>query len=97
MTVEKTTLISENDKLQSQLTGNLNDPESMHMSLRVQEENKREIEQLRERNYELEAIVDDFKVKNQVSLIVLFTARFPSKWSQGECLFLETSVLKTKT
>jgi len=71
MTVEKATLLSENEKLQSQLSGNLNDPESIHMSLRVQEENKREIEQLRERNYELEAIVDDFKVKNQVKYIKL--------------------------
>lgn len=72
MVVEKTTLLTENEKLQSQLAGNLNDPESIHMSLRLQEENRREIEQLRERNYELEAIVDDFKVKNQVSCQLLF-------------------------
>jgi hypothetical protein len=65
MLVEKTTLQTENEKFQQQLTGNP-DPESLHMSVKIQEENKREIEQLRERNYELEAIVDDFKVKNQV-------------------------------
>lgn len=66
LTVEKSTLLAENERMQSQLAGTLNDPESLHMSVRVQEENRREIEQLRERNYELEAIVDDFKVKNQV-------------------------------
>jgi hypothetical protein len=64
--VERSTLLAENEKLQSQLAGTFNDPESLHMSVRIQEENKKEIELLRERNYELEAIVDDFKVKNQV-------------------------------
>lgn len=64
--VEKTALQTENERLQHQLNGTMNDPESLHMSNKLQEDNRREIEQLRERNYELEAIVDDFKVKNQV-------------------------------
>lgn len=68
--VEKTALLTENEKLQQQLAGTLNDPESLHMSTRLQEESKREIETLMERNYELEAIVDDFKVKNQVRIDV---------------------------
>ncbi|XP_035704865.1 protein Hook homolog 3 [Folsomia candida] len=66
MMVEKTALQTENERLQHQLNGTMNDPESLHMSNKLQEDNRREIEQLRERNYELEAIVDDFKVKNQV-------------------------------
>lgn len=64
--VEKTAVLTENERLQAQLAGDLKDPESVHMSLRIHEENRREIEQLRERNFELEGLVDDYKVKNQV-------------------------------
>ncbi|CAL8083230.1 unnamed protein product [Orchesella dallaii] len=66
MNVEKTALLAENERLQAQIAGDLKDPESVHMSIRIHEENRREIEQLRERNFELEGQVDDYKVKNQV-------------------------------
>lgn len=56
----------ENDRLQAQLAGDYKDQESIHMSVRILEELRREIEQLRERNFELEGLVDDYKVKNQV-------------------------------
>jgi len=69
MSVEKTALLLENERLQAQLSGHLNDPESIHVSMRVHEESKKEIETLRERTFELEAVVDDYKVKNQVTRI----------------------------
>jgi len=64
--VEKTTLLTENERLNVQLTAHLNDPESIHISLRYQEEYKKESERLREANYRLEAIADDSKLRTQV-------------------------------
>ena len=66
ITEEKVALIAENDRLNSQLTEHLNDPESIHMSLRHQEEFKKEAERLRDENYRLETTVDDLKLKMQV-------------------------------
>ncbi len=61
--------MSENEKLNTHLASHLNDPESIHVSLRHQEEFKKEAEILREENYRLETLVDDLKLKIQVIFI----------------------------
>ncbi|CAG7734402.1 unnamed protein product [Allacma fusca] len=66
LTEEKTALITENEKLSSQLAGHLNDPESIHMSIKLQEEARKEADHLREENYKLESTLDDYKLKLQV-------------------------------
>jgi len=45
----------------------MNDPESIHVSIRVQEELKKEAEGLREENYRLETTIDDLRLKIQVN------------------------------
>lgn len=55
MAEEKLALLTENEKLNAQLTAHLNDPESIHISLKHQEEFKKECEMLRGKTIALKA------------------------------------------
>ena len=75
---EKAALVTDNERLTAQLSGHLNDPESIHMSMKIQEDARKEADQLREENYKLETAVDDYKQKLQVYFI-LTSFKFASR------------------